>query len=129
MRINKWIPIVLAINIGLLCFSIYVFMQYQHRQSIIKFAHPITEYSVLEVDCHSGRMSSYIRISYLGKDYFFGVTKKKCQNIENVALYYDAQHDEVFEKDELCMRHVATISVIFLCSLLLWFYPEVRNVK
>ena len=126
MRINKWSLIVLAINIGLLYFTIYAFRQYQHRQEIVKFAHPITEYSLLEVDCHS-RMSSNIKIAYLGKEYFVGVTKKKCQNIESVALYYDTQHDEVFEKDELRMSHVATLSVIFLCSLLLWFYPEVRN--
>lgn len=126
MRINKWILIVLAINIGLLCLTIYAFRQYQHRQEIVKFAHSIIEYSLLEVDCHS-RMSSNIKIAYLGKEYLVGVTKKKCQNIESVALYYDTQHDDVFEKDELRMSHVATLSVIFLCSLLLWFYPEVRN--
>lgn len=110
----------------LLCFTIYAFRQYQHRQEIVKFAHPIIEYSLLEVDCHS-RMSSNIKIAYLGKEYFVGVTKKKCLNIESVALYYDTQHDDVLEKDELRMSHVATLSVIFLCSLLLWFYPKVRN--
>ena len=70
MRINKWILIVLAINIGLLCFTIYAFRQYQHRQEIVKFAHPIIEYSLLEVDCHSSRMSSNIKIAYLGKEYY-----------------------------------------------------------
>lgn len=79
MRINKWILIVLAINIGLLCFTIYAFRQYQHRQEIVKFAHPIIEYSLLEVDCHSSRMSSNIKIAYLGKEYFVGVTKKMAQ--------------------------------------------------
>ena len=64
MRINKWILIVLTINIGLLCFTIYAFRQYQHRQEIVKFAHPIIEYSLLEVDCHS-RMSSNIKIAYV----------------------------------------------------------------
>ena len=81
MRINKWILIVLAINIGLLCFTIYAFRQYQyqHRQEIVKFAHPIIEYSLLEVDCHSSRMSYNIKIAYLGKEYFVGVTKKMAQ--------------------------------------------------
>lgn len=79
MRINKWILIVLAINIGLLRFTIYAFRQYQHRQEIVKFAHPIIEYSLLEVDCHSSRMSSNIKIAYWGKEYFVGVTKKMAQ--------------------------------------------------
>ena len=35
MRINKWIPIVLAINIGVLCFALYVATTYQQQNYIV----------------------------------------------------------------------------------------------
>ena len=36
MRTNKWIPIALAINIGVLCFALYVAMTYLRQSDIVK---------------------------------------------------------------------------------------------
>lgn len=128
MRINKWTPVVLAINITMLCLAINVSMKYLHRKEIVKFNKPITDYSVLEVDCSGGyRGGSTLRIEYTNKDYYVGVSRNQCKKIESSKLYYDEQHDTVFEENELSMRHIVCFFTLFAFSLLLWTYPEVRK--
>lgn len=75
MRTNKWIPIALAINIGALCFALYVAMTYPRQNDIVKSEHPITDYSILEVNCRGHRMGSTVKIAYAGKDYDVGVSE------------------------------------------------------
>ena len=127
MRINKWIPIALAINIGVLCFALYVAMTYLRQSDIVKSEHPITNYSILEVNCRGHRMHSTVKIAYAGKDYYVGVSRELCKNIGQAEFFYDMQHDTVFEKDYLCMRHIVFFFVLFAFSLLLWKCPEVRK--
>lgn len=113
MRINKWVPIVLAINIGALCFALYVAITYQHQNNIVLSEQPITDYSILKVDGGGHKLHSMVKIAYAGKDYNVGIDRKLYKNIEKAKFFYDKQHDTVFEKDYLCMRHV----VVFLCRL------------
>ena len=120
MRINKWIPIVLAINIGVLCFALYVATTYQQQNYIVSCEQPITNYSILEVNCRGHRMHSTVKIAYAGKDYYVGVSRELCKNIGQAEFFYDMQHDTVFEKDYLCMRHIVCFFVLFAFSLLLW---------
>lgn len=127
MRTNKWIPIVLAINIGALCFALYAAMTYQRQNHIVQSEQPITDYSILEVYDGGHRMSSTVKIAYAGKDYEVGIARKLCKNIEKAKFFYDRQHDTVFEKDYLSMRLVAYSFVLFAFSLLLWRCREVRN--
>lgn len=127
MRINKWIPIVLAINIGVLCFALYVATTYQQQNYIVSCEQPITNYSILEVNCRGHRMHSTVKIAYAGKDYYVGVSRELCKNIGQAEFFYDMQHDTVFENDYLCMRHIVFFFVLFAFSLLLWKCPEVRK--
>ena len=129
MRINKWVPIVLAINIGALCFALYVAITYQHQNNIVLSEQPITDYSILKVDGGGHKLHSMVKIAYAGKDYNVGIDRKLYKNIEKAKFFYDKQHDTVFEKDYLCMRHVVCFFVPFAFSLLLWRYPEVRKYK
>lgn len=130
MSINKWTPLVLAINIAMLCLTINASMAYFHRNEIVKSEKPITNYSILEVNCSGGfRGGSTIRIAYLGKYYDVGVSRKKCKRTESTNFYYDKLHDTVFEKDELSMRQIVFFFTMFAFSLLLWRYPEVRRCK
>lgn len=130
MRFNKWILITLAINIGLFCLSMCVLMKYQHRNDIVKSQHPITDYSISEVNCSSDfRGGSTIKIVYSGKNYYVGISRKQCKGIMSTTLYYDRLHDTVFEKDELSMRHVVFFCTVFAFSLLLWTHPEVRKIN
>ena len=128
MKTNKWFFIVLAINIAVLCLAINVSMTYLHRNKIVKSEQPITDYSILEVDCGGGyRGGSTIRIEYAAKDYYVGVSRKQCKEIESATLYYDRQHDTVFEKNELSIRYIVCFFALFAFSLLLWTYPEVKR--
>ena len=124
MRTNKWIPIALAINIGVLCFALYVAMTYLRQSDIVSCEQPITNYSILEVNCRGHRMHSTVKIAYAGKDYYVGVSRELCKNIGQAEFFYDMQHDTVFEKDYLCMRHIVFFFVLFAFSLLLWKCPE-----
>ena len=51
------------------------------------------------------------------------------RNVEELAFYYDAKNDAIFEESELNRRHVVFYFILFLCSLLLWLYPEVSKRK
>ena len=59
MRINKWIPIVLAINIGVLCFALYVATTYQQQNYIVSCEQPITNYSIVEGTECTQRLKSH----------------------------------------------------------------------
>lgn len=131
MKINKWIPMVsaIAINIALLGLAIYVFGLYQHRTSIVASQTPITDFSILEVYCRS--RGSSVKIAYNGKVYYTSLpiprAKCKAENVEKLAYYYDAKNDTIFWESGLNKRHVVFFFIVFLFSLLLWTYPEVRK--
>ena len=129
MRFNKWLPIVSAINIALLGLAIYVFGLYQHRASIVASQTPITNFSILEVNYR--KLGSSVKIAYNGKEYYTGIpiTRCKTEDVEKLAYYYDAKNDAIFEESELNRRYVVFYFILFLCSLLLWLYPEVRKKK
>ena len=61
MKINKWIPVVSAINLALLGLAIYVLGLYQHRTSIVESQTQITDFSVLEVNYR--KLGSSIKIN------------------------------------------------------------------
>ena len=68
---------VILINIGALAFAIYIWLIYDHRQTIINSEEPIQNYSVLEVNCRR-RTSSSILIEFNGKQYYVAVARDKC---------------------------------------------------
>ena len=129
MKINKWVPIVSAINIAVLGLAIYVFWQYQHRTSIVASQTPIANFSILEVNCR--KLGSSVKIAYNGKEYYTALpipyAKCKTENVEKLAYYYDAKNDAIFFESGLNKRHVVFYFIAFLFSLLLWAYPEVRK--
>lgn len=129
MKINKWIPIVSTINLALLGLAIYVLGLYKHRASIVESQTPITNFSILEVNYR--RHGSSVKIAYNGKEYYTGIpipySKRKTENVEKLAYYYDAKNDAIFWESELNKRYVVFYFIVFLCSLLLWTYPEVRK--
>ena len=61
MKINKWVPIISAINIAVLGLAIYVFGLYQHRTSIVASQTPITNFSILEVNYR--KLGSSVKIA------------------------------------------------------------------
>ncbi len=67
---------VALINIGLLAVAVYMWLIYDHRQTIIKSEEPIQNYSVLEVNCRR-RTSSSIFIEFNGKQYYVAVARDK----------------------------------------------------
>ena len=66
--INKELISVILINIGALAFAIYIWLIYDHRQTIINSEEPIQNYSVLEVNCYR-KKGSNILIEFKGKQY------------------------------------------------------------
>ena len=66
MKINKWIPVVLAINLAMLGLAIYVLGLYQHRTSIVASQTPITDFSILEVNYRTH--GSSVKIAYMVKN-------------------------------------------------------------
>ena len=87
MKINKWIPVVSAINLALLGLAIYVLGLYQHRTSIVESQTQITDFSVLEVNYR--KLGSSIKIAYNGKEYYTAIpipySKRKTMNVEKLA--------------------------------------------
>ncbi len=53
--------LLILINLGCLALFLEAWLSYNHRQSIIEFEKPIGNYSVLEINAHSPRMSSSIK--------------------------------------------------------------------
>lgn len=128
MKINKWSFIVSVINIVLAGLAIYVLKEYEHRTDIVSSQHSITDFHILEVNRSGGfKGGSSVKIAYNSKEYHTGIPTPR--NVEELAFYYDAKNDAIFEESELNRRHVVFYFVLFLCSLLLWLYPEVRKKK
>lgn len=129
MKINKWIPVVLAINLALLGLAIYILGLYQHRASIVASQTPITNFSISEVNYR--KLGSSVKIAYNGKEYYTGIpipySKRKTKDVKKLAYYYDAKNDTIFWESGLNKRHVVFFFIAFLFSLLLWTYPEVRK--
>lgn len=107
---------VLLLNICLLIFFAFSCRLYNHRQVIMNTEKPITNYSVLEVNHHSNRMSSTILVEYNGKEYYIGVNSEQCKSL-NIKLFYDKDRDEVFEQKEIHARGLTALFVILLCSV------------
>ena len=82
---------------------------------------------------HSGgfKGGSSVKIAYSSKEYYTGIpiTRCKTEDVEKLAYYYDAKNDAIFEESELNQRYVVFYFILFLCSLLLWLYPEVSKRK
>lgn len=129
MKINKWIPIVSTINLALLGLAIYVLGLYKHRASIVESQTPITNFSILEVNYR--RHGSSVKIAYNGKEYYTAMpmpySKRKTENVEKLAYYYDSKNDAIFWGSGLSKRPVVFFFIMFLFSLLLWAHPEVRK--
>ena len=106
--------------------------EYEHRTDIVSSQHPITDFHILEVN-HSGgfKGGSSVKIAYSSKEYYTGIpiTRCKTEDVEKLAYYYDAKNDAIFEESELNQRYVVFYFILFLCSLLLWLYPEVSKRK
>ena len=124
--------IVSVINIVLAGLAIYVLKEYEHRTDIVSSQHPITDFHILEVNRSGGfKGGSSVKIAYNSKEYYTGIpiTRCKTEDVEKLAYYYDAKNDAIFEESELNRRYVVFYFILFLCSLLLWLYPEVRKKK
>ena len=108
MKINKWIPVVLAINLALLGLAIYILGLYQHRASIVASQTPITNFSISEVNYR--KLGSSVKIAYNGKEYYTGIpipySKRKTKDVKKLAYYYDAKNDTIFWESGLNKRHV-----------------------
>lgn len=130
MKINKWSFMVSVINIVLAGLAIYALKEYEHRTDIVSSQHPITDFHILEVN-HSVKGGSSVKIAYSSKEYYTGIPNTRCktEDVEKLAYYYDAKNDAIFEESELNQRYVVFYFILFLCSLLLWLYPEVSKRK
>lgn len=109
-----------------------VLKEYEHRTDIVSSQHPITDFHILEVNRSGGfKGGSSVKIAYNSKEYYTGIpiTRCKTEDVEKLAYYYDAKNDAIFEESELNRRYVVFYFILFLCSLLLWLYPEVRKKK
>lgn len=116
--------LLILINLGCLTLFLEAWLSYNHRQNIIEFEKPLNNYSVLEIDAHSPRMSSSIKINYNNKVYYVGLTSKQCKsfNPQNVKLYYDKDGDAVFEQNELNERIIVFYFILYLCSCIWLLY-------
>ncbi len=87
---NKELISVILVNIGLLAAAVYMWLIYDHRQTIIKSEEPIQNYSVLEVNCRR-RTSSSIVIEFNGKRYYVGISRDKCVQFDpqKIKFFYD----------------------------------------
>ena len=119
---NKELISVILINIGALAFAIYIWLIYDHRQTIINSEEPIQNYSVLEVNCYR-KSGSNILIEFKGKQYLVGVPRNKCKPFDpqKIKFYYDREKDDVFEASELGVRHIVLGGVLYLFFSILLF--------
>ena len=116
---------VALINIGVLALAVYVWISYNHRQTIFNSEEPIQNYSVLEVNCHR-RMSSSILIEFNGKRYYVGIARNKCIQFDpqKIKFFYDKERDEVYEESGLVVRHVVFYFIFYLCSCI-WLFVTI----
>ena len=116
---------VALINIGVLALAVYVWISYNHRQTIFNSEEPIQNYSVLEVNCRR-RMSSSILIEFNGKRYYVGIARNKCIQFDpqKIKFFYDKERDEVYEESGLVVRHVVFYFIFYLCSCI-WLFVTI----
>ncbi len=113
---------VILINIGALAFAIYIWLIYDHRQTIINSEEHIQNYSVLKINYHA-KNASKILIEFNGKQYLVGVPRNKCKPFDpqKIKFYYDREKDDVFEASELGVRHIVLGGVLYLFFSILLF--------
>lgn len=119
---NKELIGAIVLDIGMLIFLVYVWLTYNHRQTIINSEEPIQNYSVLEVNCHR-KTSSSILIEFNGKQYRVGVPGNKCRQFDpqKIKFFYDKEKDDVFEASELGVRHIVLGCILSLFFSILLF--------
>lgn len=122
---NKELISVILINIGLLAFAIYIWLIYDHRQTIINSEEPIQNYSVLEVNCYR-KKGSNILIEFKGKQYYVEVVRDKCIHFDpqKIQFFYDKERDEVYEESGLAVRQVVACFILYLCSCI-WLFVTI----
>lgn len=115
------------INIGALAFAIYIWLIYDHRQTIINSEEPIQNYSVLEVNCYR-KSGSNILIEFKGKQYYVEVVRDKCIQFDpqKIQFFYDKERDEVYEESGLAVRQVVACFILYLCSCI-WLFTVIRK--
>ena len=116
---------VALINIGALAFAIYIWLIYDHRQTIINSEEPIQNYSVLEVNCYR-KKGSNILIEFKGKQYYVEVVRDKCIHFDpqKIQFFYDKERDEVYEESGLAVRQVVACFILYLCSCI-WLFVTI----
>ena len=120
---NKELISVILVNIGLLAAAVYMWLIYDHRQTIIKSEEPIQNYSVLEVNCRR-RTSSSIVIEFNGKRYYVGISRDKCVQFDpqKIKFFYDKERDKVYEESWAVVRHLVPNFILYLCSCIWLFF-------
>lgn len=124
---NKELISVILVNIGLLAAAVYMWLIYDHRQTIIKSEEPIQNYSVLEVNCRR-RTSSSIVIEFNGKRYYVGISRDKCVQFDpqKIKLFYDKEKDKVYEESGAVVRHLVPNFILYLCSCI-WLFVVIKK--
>lgn len=124
---NKELISVILVNIGLLAVAVFMWLIYDHRQTIIKSEEPIQNYSVLEVNCRR-RTSSSILIEFNGKQYYVAVARDKCIQFDpqKIQFFYDKERDEVYEESGLAVRQVVACFILYLCSCI-WLFVVIKK--
>ena len=124
---NKDLIGAIVLNIGILIFFVYVWLTYNHRQTIINSEEPIQNYSVLEVNCRR-RTSSSILIEFNGKQYYVAVARDKCIQFDpqKIKLFYDKERDKVYEESGAVVRHLVPNFILYLCSCI-WLFTVIRK--
>lgn len=122
---NKELISVILVNIGLLAVAVFMWLIYDHRQTIIKSEEPIQNYSVLEVNCRR-RTSSSILIEFNGKQYYVAVARDKCVQFDpqKIKLFYDK--DKVYEESGAVVRHLVPNFILYLCSCI-WLFVVIKK--
>ena len=120
---NKELISVILVNIGLLAAAVYMWLIYDHRQTIIKSEEPIQNYSVLEVNCRR-RTSSSIVIEFNGKRYYVGISRDRCVQFDpqKIKFFYDKERDKVYEESGAVVRHLVPNFILYLCSCIWLFF-------
>ena len=118
---------VALINIGALAFAIYIWLIYDHRQTIINSEEPIQNYSVLKVYCRR-RTGSSIVIEFNGKQYNVRVARGKCIQFDpqKIKLFYDKERDKVYEESGAVVRHLVPNFILYLCSCI-WLFVVIKK--
>lgn len=102
MTIRKFLILIFCVSISL---AIYVNYKYLSALEIQKNNKPIENYNIIEINCSSSfRMSSNIKISYIGEIYIVTVSNGICSKIAekkiNPKFYYMKEKNLVFLENQ-----------------------------